>query len=291
MKSIVRKCYRVPSKLIGSLYYLIKLLYVHNLPKSHPKFGPHFKQALLAIMKVSRKRGARKNYTIGTILGALQAKNCGCEKITLTEFGVATGGGFRALMLVANAIRDELNMDVRVVGFDNRTGLPEPKDYRDHPEIWKVSQFAMASNYESIDADAQKNGSELIIGDIAETIRKFDIEDSVLAFASIDVDYYSSTKPITEWLGSLHSNHLLPATVLYFDDVLYNWTYSQGTGEALAIEEFNEQSNERRIELKHRNLRLYALHDFNNPFRQGVKAPTVQLELFVKDLERFYVFD
>ena len=238
----MQRILRVPSYLKKYTRYLLRLIYVHNLPSVHPKFGRHYKHAMSALVKCSRKRGAKKSYTIEAILGALQAKNCGCNNITFIEFGVASGNGFRSLMIVANVIRNELNMNVKVLGFDNRTGLPVPKDFRDHPEVWNAKQFAMDQNYEAIDACAKRNKGELVIGDIAETLPKYSFGDSeVLAFASIDVDYYSSTKPITNWLATLPSKNLLPASVLYFDDVFNNWMYSQAAGEELAINEFNKK--------------------------------------------------
>lgn len=290
MTKTIGRILRLPMYIQRWVRYLLRLILVNTLPDVHPKFGPYYKSAIVALMKVSKQRGARKNYTVGAILGALQAKNCGHNNITLIEFGVATGGGFKSLIMVANAIRSEMNMNVKVVGFDNRSGLPEPVDFRDHPEIWKPEQFAMALKYDEIDAVAKKNQAELIIGDISETLVNYSITNSALAFASIDVDYYSSTVPITRWLGSLSSDELLPASVLYFDDVLNNWTYSSAAGEALAIDEFNSRSESRKIELKHRNLKLYALHDFQNHFRTGKKSPKIQLELFVKEIESFYEF-
>ena len=288
-KQLIFKMFRYPSYLMGYIRYFFRSIYVQILPDIHPKFGPHYKKAIVALLKVSR-RNWKKNYTIGAILGALQAKNCGYNDITLIEFGVSTGGGFKSLMMVANEIRKEMNMKVRVVGFDNRSGLPKPLDFRDHPEIWNQSQFAMGLNYEDIDAYTKRNNGEIIIGDISETLPKFSLDNSVLAFASIDVDFYSSTKPITSWLSALSSEALLPASVLYFDDVINNWTFSSATGEALAIEEFNRDSNSRFIELKYPDLKLFALHDFKNRFRIGEKSPQVQLELIVKDIESYYTF-
>jgi hypothetical protein len=124
--------------------------------------------------------------------------------------------------------------------------------------------------------------------DVNDTLKKFNLKNSVLAFASIDVDFYSSTKPIMKWLSDIESSKLLPASVLYFDDVLNNWTYSEYAGESLAINEFNDKSELRKIELKNNILKLYALHDFNNQFRKGVKEPKVHLELFVNIFESFY---
>jgi hypothetical protein len=258
-------------------------------PDVHAKFGPHYKRALRAIWRASRRRGARKAYVIGSVLAALQAKNCGRNRVALIEFGVATGGGLRAMMDIADCIRREMQMDVSVIGFDNRFGLPEPSGYRDHPEIWSKNQFAMDLDYKRIDEEVRARGGELVIGDVRDTLESFELGDRVLAFASIDVDYYTSTLPITEWLRDLRSSSLLPASVLYFDDVLSNWTYSSHAGEALAIAEFNESSDRRKIELKHDGLHLYALHDLAHPIRTGEEKSEVPLEIFLSSLMRYHV--
>lgn len=274
-------------RIIKYIYLKIRVFFI---PFNHPKFGPYYKEALNAILRSRTMRGVgRRSYVIGSILGALQAKNCGYTEITLIEFGVATGTGFSALMKIAEAIKIEMKMDVKVIGFDNKTGLPEPKGYRDHPEIWKASQFVSGPNFKIIEDEAKKKEHDLVIGDINNTLKHFKIEKKIIAFAAIDVDYFSSTLPITEYFKGLDSNSLLPATVLYFDDVLNVWTYSSFTGEELAIRLFNDTTQNRKIELKDRNLKLYALHDFKNVFRTGQKPPKFPLSIFVKKLNEFYV--
>tara|TARA_B100000795_G_scaffold255871_1_gene227875 strand:- start:597 stop:1475 length:879 start_codon:yes stop_codon:yes gene_type:complete len=277
--------FNVSSKVFN---YIIRYIEVFSMPDNDADIGPYLKKAFSAVLSARINRGINKHYALGAILGALQAQCCGYKKITLIEFGVAKGDGLRSLMKVSEIIRQKMGIDVRVVGFDNRTGLPEPKDFRDHPEIWSSSQFAMSQSYEILDLEVKKNDGDLIIGDIAQTLSTFNMEDRVLAFASIDVDYYSSTKPITEWLKNVDSSFLLPASVLYFDDIISMWTYSKFAGESLAIQEFNNESMSRKIELKYPSVKLFALHDFENVYRTGESSPLVKLVLFAHDLDRFY---
>ena len=109
--------------------------------------------------------------------------------------------------------------------------------------------------------------------------------------SSVEVELLSVEKflkPITEWLKNVDSSFLLPASVLYFDDIISMWTYSKFAGESLAIQEFNNESISRKIELKYPSIKLFALHDFENVYRTGESSPLVKLVLFAHDLDRFY---
>tara|TARA_X000000950_G_C13901032_1_gene654904 strand:- start:2591 stop:3325 length:735 start_codon:yes stop_codon:yes gene_type:complete len=240
------------------------------------------------ILKASKLENSRQSYVVGSVLAALQAKNCGLKKITLIEFGVAKGEGLKLLIQIASFIRRDMDLEVSVLGFDNRTGLPDPLDYRDHPEIWSKKQFSMGENFKKLDDHIRSSNAKLMIGDVADTLSEFKLNDNVLAFASIDVDYYSSTKPIMNWIKNLKPLNTLPASVLYFDDVCNLWTYSNFTGEALAIKEFNLECDEMKIELKHKKLKLFALHNFSHPIRTGNKRTIINLELFIDKMNKFY---
>lgn len=263
-------------------------LKIIKTPEYHPNFGPDYKSALRVILRASKSAYPNRFYTIGSVLGALQAKNCGINNISLIEFGVANGKGIKSLLEVASLIKEEMKISVKVIGFDNRDGLPSPIDYRDHPEIWSKEEFSMAENYEKLDNYINSSGGELIIGDVTDTLPKFDLTNEVLAFASIDVDYYSSTKPIMNWLHKINTKNTLPASVLYFDDIHSVWTYSKHCGEELAIRDFNQLSDERKIELKSKKLKLYAMHNFSHPIRTGDEKPKVKLTLFVDRLNSFF---
>jgi hypothetical protein len=255
------------------------------------KFGRWWRVAVDCLWAGARSPTVRANYLCGSIIGALQAKKLGLRKIYLIEFGVATGGGFRSLVAVGDLIRSHFDIGVEVVGFDNRDGLPAITDYRDHPEIWSSTQFAMDDLFDGLDDFAKANGARLIIGDIADTLPAFlrDMNASegngaALAFCSIDVDLYSSTVPITAFLEQVEASRLLPATVLYVDDVFVNWTYSRFAGEGLAIDEFNNRNDRRKIELKHKGHKLFALHAFDHEARREVGRVKEPFEIYYKDL-------
>jgi len=248
------------------------------------------KIAAKTIMECVKISDGRKTYVIGAVLGCLQLRKIGLKKATIIEFGVARGEGLIALINISKIISKNFKIEVEVIGFDNRTGLPELKaSYKDHPEIWSLGEFEMGNSYTFLNQVVKNNNQKLIIGDIEETLKKYKLDnDSTLAFVSVDVDLYSSTKPILEWINTLSDEQLLPATPIYFDDVLNVFTYSEYAGEGLAINEFNEKNKLKKIELKDRDLKLYALQNFNSPFRTGVKKTLHPLNIFIDQLKAFY---
>ena len=284
LKSLIIKI----NHLVFLYKYFIRWLKIILLPDKYSSNGSFYKTAMKIILNASKLENSRQSYIVGSVLAALQAKNCGLRKITLIEFGVAKGEGLKLLIELASLIRNNMDLDVSVIGFDNRTGLPEPLDYRDHPEIWSKKQFSMGDDFKELDDHIRTSNAKLIIGDVAETLSEFKLNDNILAFASIDVDYYSSTKPIMNWIKNLKPSNTLPASVLYFDDVYNLWTYSNFTGEALAIREFNMECDEMKIEIKHERLKLFALHNFSHPIRLGDKKTIINLELFIDRMNKFY---
>lgn len=268
-----------------SAYMRWHLLWV---PQNHSRFGPYYRNSLRAVVESSRFPGAKASYVVGVVLAALQSKQVGLNRICLIEFGVAKGIGFRCLLNVAENIRKFMDLEVDVIGFDKRDGLPDPKGYRDHPEIWVRGQFCMAPVFESLDSYVRKHQGSLIIGDVADSLQQFQIPSEALAFISVDVDYYSSTKPILDWLSTLSEKEILPASVVYFDDVITSWTFSSWAGEELAIREFNAANHDLKIELKNRDLRLYALHNLRHPVRLGLERPVHKLELYLDNFLRFF---
>ena len=123
------------------------------------KFGRWWRVGVDCLWEGSRSRAVRANQLCGSIIGALQAKKLGLRKVYLIEFGVATGGGLRSLVAVGDLIKSHFDLEVEVIGFDNRDGLPAIKDYRDHPEIWSASQFAMQDLFDSLDEFVRARGA------------------------------------------------------------------------------------------------------------------------------------
>lgn len=222
----------------------------------------------------------RAHYALSVAHGALQAIYCNYDKICVVELGVAQGHGLLDLCKAAAFFRDDLGIDIQVYGIDNATGLPPLTDHRDHPEIWAEGQFCMG------DPDELRARlppfAKLLIGDVGDKIEEFFNSEfgSRLGFASIDVDYYSSTKRLLK-LFENSAEYYLPATPVYVDDVKVLLTYNQWCGEELAIAEFNEDHAFRKIEAKpqfHVH-NFHVLHVLDHPIRTGAVKPRFPFEI------------
>ena len=187
----------------------------------------------------------RPQYTFPILRAADLALEWGYSKLTILEFGVASGAGLLNICRIAELVRKETGVEFRVVGFDTGTGMPPPVDYRDLPEIYQESDFPM--DVARLKAGLPKN-CELILGPIAETLPAF-LEgvaaDAPIGFASIDVDYYSSAKAALDVFRDAPEKYL-PVLPLYLDDV-GDITVNPWVGEALAVNEFNVENRLRKI--------------------------------------------
>jgi hypothetical protein len=222
----------------------------------------------------------RPNYALPLLMGAMEAVCCGHSRLTAVEMGVAKGRGLLDLCAAAAHLRAALGVDIRVVGFDNATGLPPPHDFRDHPELWDRGEFLMQ------DADELRaqlpDFARLIIGDIADTVAT--VRDSLLThplgFMSVDVDYYSSTVSCLKLLDFAPECYL-PAIPSYFDDLEIYITNSKWSGEPLAIAEFNEAHTSRKLQRNResRIIRFYTVHVLDHPLRTGKEKPRFPLRV------------
>src|SRR4029079_11037191 len=140
----------------------------------------------------------------------------------------------------------ETGIQIDVVGFDSGAGLPPFQGYKNHPELWSPGDFTMENRDEllrKIDGRA-----EMVWGDIAGTVGPFVAsldEKAPLGFVSVDVDIYSAAKSALACLSG-PSEKYLPAISMYFDDVGFFFA-NEWSGELLAIKEFNEQHEMRKI--------------------------------------------
>jgi len=185
---------------------------------------------------------ARPNYTWSVLHSARIAKTLGIDRITAAEFGVAGGNGLVALETAADAAEQLFGVGIDVVGFDAGSGIPAPRDHRDAPYLIAPGDFPMDT--EKLRARLRR--SELVLGLVEETLPRFlETDAAPLGFLSIDLDYYSSTVAALEILkGS--TDRLLPRVMCYFDDVMgYPW--GDFNGERLAISEFNDEGDDRKI--------------------------------------------
>jgi hypothetical protein len=190
---------------------------------------------------------SRPNYAYGMLRAADLARYMGKRMVTVCEFGVATGNGLMNMVELAGMIKTETGVEVRVVGLDTGEGLPAVADYRDHPELWSVGDFAMTNKDELRERVGGR--AELIFGDIKDTVNGFlnSLDESApLGFVAIDVDIYSGTKSAFRSLLGRPEVYT-PAISMYCDDVRFFFA-NRWCGELLAIEEFNQENSVRKID-------------------------------------------
>jgi hypothetical protein len=189
----------------------------------------------------------RPNYAYGILRAADLARFAGKRAVTVCEFGVATGDGLLNMAELADMIKAETGVELRVVGLDTGEGLPAIEDYRDHPELWVAGDFAM-TNKETL-KERMAGRAELILGDIKDTVGGFVSslsEAAPLGFVSIDVDIYSAAKAAFQALDGPPELYT-PAVSLYCDDVR-SFFSNRWCGELRAIEEFNQEHELRKID-------------------------------------------
>jgi hypothetical protein len=182
------------------------------------------------------------------------------KSINVIEFGVASGAGLINICDVSRGITKITGVNFNIIGFDTVHGMPSPESDRDQPKLYAKVDFLR-------DVDALRwwlpLNAKIIIGDVSLTIKDFlckSTAESPIAFVSIDVDYYSSTRDAF-LLFDGESNLYLPRVQIYLDD-LEDMAHNSWCGELLAVHEFNSMREMRKIE-RHKFLRGYRV--FKNP--------------------------
>lgn len=212
----------------------------HLLREAQARAGTFRQQEELGLL-------LRPNYAYGMLRAADLARYLGLKRVTICEFGVATGNGLLAMIDLAGRIEREVGIGFRIVGFDSGAGLPQVGGYEDHPELWSPGDFSMV-NKEHLSKQIDGR-AELLLADIKDSVSDFVASlsrDAPLGFVSIDVDIYSAT------CSSLHclegsAELYLPAISMYFDDVTFFFA-NRWCGELRAIEEFNRDHELRKID-------------------------------------------
>ena len=213
----------------------------------------------------------RPHYLMGVLRAADQAKKQHIAEICVAEFGVAQGDGLFCLQQYAEDVERQTGVRIKVYGFDTGKGLPALSgDYRDHPDFYTIGDYPS-------DTDAVRSRltsrTELIVGNVRDTVEDFvtNKQKVPLGFASIDVDFYTSTRDALRILSHSRRN-VLHRVVLYFDELDLDY-FHQYAGEFLAINEFNAQHAHVKIDKWHgvRKLRpfpenpkligMYVSHD------------------------------
>lgn len=217
--------------------------------------------------------GGRSAYIWGVLHGAALGKVLGLNAVSVLEFGVAGGAGLLAMEEIAERAERKIGIKINVFGFDTGKGLPKPLDYRDCPNIWiGEGQFPM-------DVAALKprlKRASLLLGPISDTVSEYlDAKPAPVAFASVDVDLYTSTMDVFK-LFDAEPDRLLPRVLCYFDDIM-GLTYSDFNGERLAISEFNNTHPERKLSP------LYGLKYYVPESRRNDQWPEIMYYMHAHD--------
>jgi len=214
-----------------------------------------------------------RSTSLGLLMSVWEAKCLGLDHIDVIELGVANGGGLLSLIEHSEFYRNEFDIEFTITGFDVGNGMPPPVDYRDHPELWLPGDFRVDINtlLEKIN-----NRATLVIGDVKNTIPEFCNDFSgVLGFVSVDLDQYTSTINAFP-LFQMDAKRYLPAMPLYFDDVETSFMFNPFCGEELALTEFNQKNEVRKICKKSSIYNIpnfYALHVLDHPICTGKETP------------------
>jgi len=218
----------------------------------------------------------RPHYGYCVYHAARMAARLGHDRITVIEFGVAGGNGLVVLEEHAERVGREIGIEVDVVGFDLGTGLPEPADFRDMPNVWQSGFYRM-------DVDrlkARLRRAELFLGEVGAEIDRFIAEDRhpVVGALAFDLDFYSSTLAAFR-IFDLPPERILPRVFCYFDDIIHGDPIAginRFTGQCLAIDDYNQSHNSRKlaedrsllVPRKYRaqwHRQIYLHHDFSHP--------------------------
>jgi hypothetical protein len=179
----------------------------------------------------------RPHYSWILYYSALQAKALGYRAITVIELGVAGGNGLLYLCEDAARVRNELGVEVNLVGFDSGQGLPATHDIRDLHYVWPAGSFEM----DRAALEKRLAGrATVIFGDVSETVAAWQPPaEAPLAAVMFDLDLYSSTRSA---LPLRTKNNVLPRVWCYFDDIRGHpdMALTDFIGEGAAIREFNE---------------------------------------------------
>jgi hypothetical protein len=223
----------------------------------------------------------RPAYAYGVFEAASLARQLGLPGITAVEFGVAAGAGLVALEEHAAEISAHVGVEIEVVGFDGRVGMPAPTDVRDLPFVWDQGFYQM----DETKLRGRLKRARLVLGMVAETVATTAFRLPV-GFVSFDLDYYSSTMDALA-LFDRSEDTRLPRVLCYFDDVIVpeRAFMCEHVGELAAIAEFNARHDGKKVgKIAHLNWtrpvqnawceQMYALHDFQHPlYRVNITPP------------------
>jgi hypothetical protein len=222
---------------------------------------------------------AFRQYTAFNLLDAAKrAASLNIDRISAVEFGVASGAGLLNICEHASKTTAATGVKIDVYGFDTGKGLPPPRTYRDHPELYRQGDFPMA--FRALESRLPPF-AKLVIGDIAATIPDFLTNRGLapLGYIAMDVDYYWSAVEALRILDGPPELYL-PIVNLYLDDCQGDY-HNPSCGDMLACAEFNDSHELRKIHpftgLREKRLfknaswisKVCAIHVLDHPQRTG----------------------
>jgi hypothetical protein len=229
----------------------------------------------------------RPNYGYCIFQAARLAGLLNYPSISVIEFGCGGGNGLVNAESHINEIVKRFSVNIDLYGFDAGSGLPEPADYRDMPHYFRSGLYEM--NRDKLERRLKR--TELVIGDIKETCATFlrEYKPAPIGCVLHDLDYYSSTRDaLTLFDGE--PSCFLPRVFMYFDDLVGDdtWLCNEYTGERLAIKEFNQKHEYKKI-CKNQFVSkrypnswwpdlIYIHHDFKHPRYNDFVADKEQAE-------------
>jgi len=165
------------------------------------------------------------------------------------EFGVGWGGSLTTYITALKHFCQRYGKDLyayHIFGFDSFRGLPQKMDPRDDNPAWQKGSFAhsvleVENRVKCQGLDTSRGTLHWVEGYFEQTLTpnlKYGLKGFSPSIVTIDVDYYSSTRSVLNWLRPM----LHDGTIFYFDDI---WAFHGNPkyGELAAINEFNQHAN------------------------------------------------
>jgi hypothetical protein len=207
--------------------------------------GPPFSydDANVFFERLMRKtRTARPQYAWGAVHGANLAMALGYSRISFIEFGVAGGNGLVALESMAQELEGAFGITIDVHGFDAEVGLPESKDYRDTPNLWRGGFYPM--DKEKLQQRLKR--ARIHLGMVEESVDEFvRSKPAPVAFVVFDLCFYSSTMKAFR-IFDADEAMLLPRVHCFFRNI-FGRSFGDHNGERLAMADFNTSHATRKI--------------------------------------------
>jgi hypothetical protein len=158
------------------------------------------------------------------------------------EFGVGSGAGLLIMERIAERCEQRCGVKIDVFGFDTGTGYNDLNDYRDMP-------YKLASGYYPCDKEELQRRlrrAKMKYGLVKDTVVDLLRTDiAPVAFVCFDFSIYTATRDAFQLFGA-DTGKLLPRIPCSLRSTIGK-DRCEYTGELLAISEFNDQHEKRKI--------------------------------------------